>query len=174
MGWRTMAAGSASATAKHASCSRCAKRRPDIPFRDHPLPSRSSQPLDRSLCDHITQPRLADGEAGQIPCVGFYGDRICGTNSAESGALARVTARGIERQFPAAPGCRKTRMPTRTRSRGQFAGKFASTSGSRLRLCSNSPLSGAEKVCPGAISYRAARPVCGPTSVGLLGHWLEP
>src|ERR1019366_4395611 len=36
-------------------------------------------------------------------------ETIC---SAESGALARVTARGIERQFPAVPGCRRTWMPT--------------------------------------------------------------
>jgi len=28
------------------------------------------------------------------------------------------------------------------------------------------PLSGAERVCPGAISCRVARPRCGPTSAG--------
>ena len=36
-------------------------------------------------------------------------ETIC---SAESGAQAQVTTRGIERQFPAVPGCRRTRMPT--------------------------------------------------------------
>src|SRR5271167_1606263 len=69
---------SASATAKHASCCRCAKRRPGNRDRGRPLPS--SRPLVHSLCDHTTRSRLADGEAGKIPCVGFYGDRICGTS----------------------------------------------------------------------------------------------
>jgi hypothetical protein len=32
-------------------------------------------------------------------------ETIC---SAESGAQAQVTTRGIERQFPAVPGCRRT------------------------------------------------------------------
>src|ERR1019366_6391730 len=40
-------------------------------------------------------------------------ETIC---SAESGALARVTARGIERQFPAVPGCRRTWMPPSSRA----------------------------------------------------------
>ena len=73
---------SASATAKHASCGRCVKRRPGILDRDRQLPS--SRPLVHSLYDHTTRSRLADGEAGKIPCVGFYGDRICGTSRSES------------------------------------------------------------------------------------------
>jgi hypothetical protein len=48
---------SASATAKHASCCRCVKRRPGILDRDRQLPS--SRPLVHCLCDHITRSRLA-------------------------------------------------------------------------------------------------------------------
>jgi hypothetical protein len=58
---------SASATARHASCCWCAKRRPGIRDRGRPLPS--SRPLARSLCGHTTRSRLADGEAGKIPCL---------------------------------------------------------------------------------------------------------
>ena len=72
---------SASATAKRASCCRCAKRRPGTLDRDRPLPS--SRPLVRSLCDHTTRPRLADGEAGKTPCSEFYGDRVCGTSRSD-------------------------------------------------------------------------------------------
>ena len=43
---------SASATAKNASCCRCAKRRAGILDRDHQLPS--SRLLVRSLCDNNT------------------------------------------------------------------------------------------------------------------------
>ena len=64
-----------------ASCCRCAKRRPGILDRDRPLPS--SRPLVHSPCDHTTRSRLADGEAGRTPCVGFYGDRICGTSRSD-------------------------------------------------------------------------------------------
>jgi len=69
---------SALAVSKNASCCRCAKRRAGIRNRYHPLPS--SRPLARSLCGHTRRSRLADGEAGKIPCVGFYGDRIGGTS----------------------------------------------------------------------------------------------
>src|ERR1035437_1127928 len=69
---------SALAASKNASCCRCAKRRADIRDRYHPLPS--SRPLARSLFGHTTRSRLADGEAGKIPCAGFYDDRICGTS----------------------------------------------------------------------------------------------
>jgi hypothetical protein len=72
---------SASATAKHASCCRCAKRRPGIRDGDRPLPSR--RPLVHSLCDHRTRSRLADGEAGKIPYVGFYGDRVFGISRSD-------------------------------------------------------------------------------------------
>jgi len=81
---------SASATAKHASCRRCEKRIPGILYRDRPLPS--SPPLVHSPCDHITRSRLADGEAGRTPCVGFYGDRICGTTRSDQVALWNWTA----------------------------------------------------------------------------------
>jgi hypothetical protein len=76
---------SASATGKHPSCCRCAKRRPGIRDRDRPLPS--SRPLVHSPCDHTTRSRLADGEAGKIPWVGFYGDRICGTSRSDQVAM---------------------------------------------------------------------------------------
>jgi hypothetical protein len=72
---------SALATAKNASCCPCAQRRLGIRYRDRPLPS--SRPLARSLCGHTTRSRLADGEVGKIPCVGFYGDRICGTSRSD-------------------------------------------------------------------------------------------
>ena len=72
---------SASAAAKNASCCPCAQRRLGIHDRDRPLPS--SRPLARSLCGHTTRSRLADAEAGKIPCVGFYGDRICGTSRSD-------------------------------------------------------------------------------------------
>jgi len=76
---------SASATAKHASCCRCAKRRPGIRDRGRPLPN--SRPLVHSLCDHTTRSRLADGEGGKIPCVGFYGGPICGTSRLDRVAM---------------------------------------------------------------------------------------
>ena len=60
---------SASATAKNASCCPCAQRRLGIRDRDRLLPS--SRPPARSLCGHTTRSRLADGEAGRIPCVDF-------------------------------------------------------------------------------------------------------
>src|ERR1035441_3291165 len=63
---------SALAASKNASCCPCARRRLGIRDRDRPLPS--SRPLARSLCGHTTRSRLADAEAGKIPCVGFYGD----------------------------------------------------------------------------------------------------
>ena len=72
---------SALATAKNASCCRCAKHRADIRDPDRPLPN--SRPLARSLCGHATRSRLADGEAGKIPCVEFYGARICGTSRSD-------------------------------------------------------------------------------------------
>ena len=72
---------SALATAKNASCCRCAKHRADIRDPDRPLPN--SRPLARSLCSHATRSRLADGEAGKIPCVEFYGARICGTSRSD-------------------------------------------------------------------------------------------
>jgi hypothetical protein len=72
---------SALATAKNASCCPCAQRRLGIRYRYHPLPS--SLPLARSLCDHTARSRLADGEVGRTPCVGFYGDRICGTSRSD-------------------------------------------------------------------------------------------
>ena len=83
------------AASKNASCCRCAKRRADIRDRYHPLPS--SRPLARSPCDHTTRPRLADGEAGKIPCLGFYGDRICGTSRSDQSELSN-------RQFVFPPG----------------------------------------------------------------------
>ena len=70
---------SALATANCASCCPCAQRRFGIRDRDRPLPS--SQPLAHSLGGRTTRSRLADAEAGRIPWVGFYGDRICGTSS---------------------------------------------------------------------------------------------
>jgi hypothetical protein len=72
---------SASATAKHASCCRCAQRTPGIPDRDRPLPS--SRPLVHSLCDRTTRSYRADGEAGKIPCSAFYGHRTCGTSRSD-------------------------------------------------------------------------------------------
>src|ERR1035438_9032677 len=72
---------SALAASKNASCCRCAKRRAGIRDHDRQLPS--SRPLARSLCGHTTRSRLADGEAGKIPCVGFYGDRMCGTSRSD-------------------------------------------------------------------------------------------
>jgi len=69
------------ATAKHASCCRCAQRRSGIPDRDRPLPG--SQPLVHSLRDRTTQSCLADGEAGRIPWLAFYGDRTCGTSRSD-------------------------------------------------------------------------------------------
>ena len=86
---------SGSAAAKHASCCRCAKRRPGIRDRGRPLPS--SRPLVHSLRDHTTRSRLADGEAGKIPCLGFYGDRICGTSRSDQSELSN-------RQFVFPPG----------------------------------------------------------------------
>jgi len=61
---------SASATAKRASCCQCGKHRPGIPDRGRPLPI--SRLLVRTRCHHITQSRLADGQAGKIPCLTFY------------------------------------------------------------------------------------------------------
>ena len=81
---------SALAASKNASCCRCAKRRAGIRDRDRPLPS--SRPLARSLCGHTTRSRLADGEAGRTPCVGFYGDRICGTSRSDQVAMGNRIA----------------------------------------------------------------------------------
>src|ERR1039457_5400980 len=72
---------SALAASKNASCCRCAKRRPGILDRDRLLPS--SPPLVHSLCDHITQSRLADGRAGKSPCVEFYDARISGPSRSD-------------------------------------------------------------------------------------------
>jgi hypothetical protein len=58
---------SASATAKHASFCRCAKRKCGTPDHGHPLPS--SRPLLHSLCDHTRRLPRADGEAGKSPCL---------------------------------------------------------------------------------------------------------
>jgi hypothetical protein len=104
---------SASATAKHASCCRCARRRPGIRDRGRPLPS--SLPLVHSLCDHRTRSLLADGEAGKIPCVGFCGDRICTTSAfklmrawkaAGSQQSKLYACRSTRRQYEAGPTAR--------------------------------------------------------------------
>src|ERR1035437_7832430 len=56
---------SASATAKHASCCRCVKRRPGILDRDRQLPS--SRPFVHSFGNQKTRPRRGDGEAEKPP-----------------------------------------------------------------------------------------------------------
>lgn len=66
------------AIAKRKSCCRCERRRPDIHYRDRPLPD--NRPLARSLCDHTTRSRLADGEAGRTPWLRSYGGRIHDTS----------------------------------------------------------------------------------------------
>src|ERR1019366_5667425 len=58
---------SALAASENASCCRRAKRRAGIRDRDRPLPS--SRPLARNPYAHTARSRLADDEAGKIPCL---------------------------------------------------------------------------------------------------------
>jgi len=101
---------SALAASKHGSCSRCAKRRLGIRDRGRPLPS--SRPLVHSPCDHTARSHLADGEGGKIPCVGFYGDRICGTSRSDQEGCSNerpATLNGVWGAFVFSPAVPRAR-----------------------------------------------------------------